>query len=201
MNSVIKVVDRMKDGRYNIDDLRGVIALGALRPLDGGTQTFVFDNVDNMSERCQNALLKFIEEPSDYNRFVFTAENKAKILPTVLSRVVITEIKNDNTTVQDGETAKAIASALARKNEYETLAVFSRIKDRLSLTEVLKLLLAEFRDALYKETELMRNAGAGGLLRAADAVSEYVGRMEFNPNMTVITTVIAAEIFNLIFNV
>jgi DNA polymerase III delta prime subunit len=40
-----------------------------------------------MSELCQNTLLRFIEEPTDANRFVFTANDMSGILPTILSRV------------------------------------------------------------------------------------------------------------------
>jgi len=182
----------MKDGKYNIEDLRAVINLGALRPVGGETTTFVFDNIDKMSEICQNALLKFIEEPSS-NRFVFTAENKAAILPTVLSRTVIDIIEPEAASPESEETAKAVAAALANKNEYETLTAFSRIKDKQSLSEVIKLLTSEIRDALCGRNALSP-ANAGGLFRAAGVLSEYGKRAELNPNIGIITTALAADL-------
>lgn len=194
MDSVIRVIDRMKDGKYNIEDLRGVIALGSLRPINGGTQTFVFDNVDKMSERCQNALLKFIEEPSDYNRFVFTAESKSRILPTVLSRAVIEEIAANEASDEVAEIVSAFASAMSRRDEYDALAAFSRLKDRQSLSEALKLLSSAIRDALNGESALS-GIVAERLLSAADDTAEFAARAELNPNMAVITAAFTAKIY------
>ena len=42
--------------------------------------------------QIQNTLLKFIEEPLDFNRYIFIAENRTPILQTVLSRVTAVDV-------------------------------------------------------------------------------------------------------------
>lgn len=56
-----------------------------------GRTGIILDGVDRITEEGQNALLKTIEEPSLEACFVLISSNRAKILPTILSRCL--EIK------------------------------------------------------------------------------------------------------------
>jgi DNA polymerase III delta prime subunit len=47
----------------------------------------ILNRADNLSHEAQNALLKLLEEPPLDSVIVLTAANKAKLLPTVISRV------------------------------------------------------------------------------------------------------------------
>lgn len=84
---VIYPLDTMEKGKYNVKDLRNLITECYRKPNDGEIRVCIFENLDEMSVQCQNALLKFIEEPLPFNRYIFTAEKKSAILETVLSRV------------------------------------------------------------------------------------------------------------------
>ena len=93
--------------RYNIDGLRQLISDCYIRPNDGDVRVCVFEKLDEMLPQHQNALLKFIEEPLEFNRYIFTAEKKVSILETILSRVTAVEV--------DGADEAGFTAALAEK--------------------------------------------------------------------------------------
>ncbi len=94
-------------GKYNVDGLRQFISDCYIKPNDGDIRVCVFEKLDEMLPQHQNTLLKFIEEPLDFNRYIFIAEKKTPILQTVLSRVTALEV--------DGADAEGFAEALAEK--------------------------------------------------------------------------------------
>lgn len=93
--------------RYNMDGLRQLISDCYIKPNDGDIRVCIFEKLDEMRPEHQNALLKFIEEPLDFNRYIFTAEKKVSILETILSRVTAVEV--------DGADGADLRAALAEK--------------------------------------------------------------------------------------
>ena len=86
-------VDRICDGmpkneKNHVKALRIFIADCSKMPNDGDVRVIIFEGLDKMPVQEQNTLLKCIEEPLDFNKYVFTAANKTPVLQTVLSRVV-----------------------------------------------------------------------------------------------------------------
>ena len=77
-----------KGEKYTADGIREIVQQTSLFPNDGDLRVIIFEDCDQMSETHQNILLKAIEEPSKYNRYIFTCENTASVLPTIKSRVV-----------------------------------------------------------------------------------------------------------------
>lgn len=77
-----------KGEKYTADSIRDLVHKASLYPNDGDLRVVIFEDCDEMSEVHQNILLKAIEEPSKYNRYIFTCENTASVLPTIMSRVV-----------------------------------------------------------------------------------------------------------------
>lgn len=71
--------------------LRDFIASCYIKPNDGDVRVIVFERLDKLSVQMQNTLLKFIEEPLSFNRYIFLAESKTPVLQTVLSRVTAVE--------------------------------------------------------------------------------------------------------------
>lgn len=51
-----------------------------------GKMIYIIHHVENMNRESINALLKFLEEPSDNIYAFLTTENEEKVLPTILSR-------------------------------------------------------------------------------------------------------------------
>lgn len=90
-------------GKYAMEPFRKVLSDTVVRPNNGDCKVYVFEDCDTMRPEHQNSLLKLIEEPAEYLRFVFTCENTGVIPETVMSRV--TEYEVPNTPLGDCEHA------------------------------------------------------------------------------------------------
>ncbi len=64
-----------------------------VRPNEGRCKVYILDRAHTMNAAAQNALLKLIEEPPENVRFVLLCENRSRMLPTILSRVVSMELE------------------------------------------------------------------------------------------------------------
>ena len=85
---IIYVQQKCSGGKYNIDDVREYVSRNAaVKPNDGDVKIYVFENSDELSTAIQDTLLKNIEEPEPWNRFIFLCENAGNLLTTIRSRV------------------------------------------------------------------------------------------------------------------
>lgn len=84
---VVYPLRESKGGKYTAAEIVEFIADCGRLPNDSEYRICVFEQIDGMNISCQNALLKFIEEPQRFNRFIFTASDKSSILNTIISRV------------------------------------------------------------------------------------------------------------------
>lgn len=74
--------------RYSAPALRDFL-LGCYKaPVESKLRICIFEQAETMNEHCQNALLKMIEEPLPFNRYIFLTSDKKTILETILSRVI-----------------------------------------------------------------------------------------------------------------
>lgn len=76
------------DTPLRVDDMRTLRANAFVLPNEGAFRLFLLAGADTMTPAAQNALLKILEEPPAHVRFLITCENRALLLPTVLSRTV-----------------------------------------------------------------------------------------------------------------
>jgi DNA polymerase-3 subunit gamma/tau len=53
----------------------------------GPKKTIIIEHADRMLDASRNALLKILEEPPSFTRFVLTSSRKQALIPTILSRV------------------------------------------------------------------------------------------------------------------
>lgn len=75
-----------------IDEIRSRIhAEIATSPQIGQRRVWVLDG-DQIQEASQNSLLKVLEEPPDYARFILTVTDQTKLLPTLISRATVISI-------------------------------------------------------------------------------------------------------------
>jgi len=74
--------------RYSASALREFLLDCYKAPVESKLRICIFEQAETMNEHCQNALLKMIEEPLPFNRYIFLTSDKKAILETILSRVV-----------------------------------------------------------------------------------------------------------------
>jgi DNA polymerase-3 subunit gamma/tau len=76
------------DGASNrgIDEIRTLRENVKFAPLNGRYKVYIIDEVHMLTSEAFNALLKTLEEPPPYVKFIFATTHPQKVLPTILSR-------------------------------------------------------------------------------------------------------------------
>ena len=69
-----------------IDEIRDLLERAAYKPSIGRFKIFMIDEAHQLTKDSFNALLKTLEEPPEYLKFVLATTDPEKMLPTVLSR-------------------------------------------------------------------------------------------------------------------
>ncbi len=69
-----------------IDEVRDLLERAAYKPSIGRFKVFMIDEAHQLTKESFNALLKTLEEPPEYLKFVLATTDPDKMLPTVLSR-------------------------------------------------------------------------------------------------------------------
>ena len=80
------VIEMDAASNTGVDDVREVIDAARYRPLQARTKVFIIDEVHMLSRNAFNALLKTLEEPPPFVKFVFATTEIRKVPVTVLSR-------------------------------------------------------------------------------------------------------------------
>ncbi|MCX7705193.1 MAG: DNA polymerase III subunit gamma/tau [bacterium] len=76
------------DGASNrgIEEIRSLREAVSLRPAKARYKIYLIDEVHMLTNEAFNALLKTLEEPPEYVKFIFATTAPEKILPTIISR-------------------------------------------------------------------------------------------------------------------
>ena len=75
------------DGLYfKIEQIRQIIHLTSLKPVESDWKTFLLEDVDFMRDEAANAFLKVLEEPPGQTIFFLISERSEVLLPTIRSR-------------------------------------------------------------------------------------------------------------------
>ena len=86
----------------SVDTVRQVCADAYIRPNEGARKVYVFEDSGQLDGRCQDILLKTVEEGPRYAAFLFLSENAAAILPTIRSRCVELKLRGGEETEENG---------------------------------------------------------------------------------------------------
>jgi hypothetical protein len=80
-------------GGVKIAELRTWLKTNYLSVKKKESMVFWINGADNLSEQCQNMLLKPLEESRDEVLFVLTVASESRLLPTIVSRCRVRKIK------------------------------------------------------------------------------------------------------------
>ena len=69
-----------------VEDVKPIIDAVQFKPTSSKFKIFIIDECHMLSNAAWNALLKTLEEPPDYVRFIFATTEGDKVLPTIISR-------------------------------------------------------------------------------------------------------------------
>ncbi len=85
-SSHIDVLEMDAASKTGVDDVRDLIEFSRYGPTSSKFKIFIIDEVHMLSKQAFNALLKTLEEPPEYLKFIFATTEIKKIPITVVSR-------------------------------------------------------------------------------------------------------------------
>ena len=119
-SSHIDVLEIDAASKTGVDDVRDLIEFSRYGPTSAKYKIFIIDEVHMLSKQAFNALLKTLEEPPEYLKFIFATTEIKKIPITVvsrcqrfdLSRIKSSELFEFIKKIKDKENGKASDDAL-----------------------------------------------------------------------------------------
>jgi len=90
---IIRVVHE-KPNTISVDDIRVQINNDvAIKPYSSRYKIYIVNEAEKMTVQAQNAILKTLEEPPEYAVIILLTTNVNSLLPTILSRCVVLNMK------------------------------------------------------------------------------------------------------------
>ena len=119
-SSHIDVLEMDAASKTGVDDVRDLIEFSRYGPTSSKYKIFIIDEVHMLSKQAFNALLKTLEEPPEYLKFIFATTEIKKIPITVVSRcqrfdltrIKSSELFNFIKKIKDKEKGKVTDEAL-----------------------------------------------------------------------------------------
>ncbi len=90
---IIRVMHE-KPNSISVDDIRAQVNNDVvIKPYSGPHKIYIINEAEKMTIQAQNALLKTLEEPPEYTVILLLTSNIDSLLPTILSRCVVWNMK------------------------------------------------------------------------------------------------------------
>lgn len=87
-------VTHEKPNTISVDDIRAQVNNdAAIKPYSGAYKIYIINEAEKMTPQAQNAILKTLEEPPAYAVILLLTANVNSLLPTILSRCVVLNMK------------------------------------------------------------------------------------------------------------
>lgn len=197
----IALVRELKDDAYII-------------PNEARSKVYILKAADKMNVQAQNALLKLIEEPPQYARFILECESSSAMLATVMSRVTLFDIGDGDLIINDelaeraDETAAKLMQALLQPTELEFVRLTAEFeKDKELFEPVLSALKLIIRDAIAikasseltrsRHADISRSAAArltmNSLIKSAEQINAFKESLGRNANKNLLITRFSAQ--------
>ncbi len=156
-SSHIDVLEMDAASKTGVEDVRELIEFSRYGPTSSKYKIFIIDEVHMLSKQAFNALLKTLEEPPEYLKFIFATTELKKIPVTVisrcqrfdLSRIKSLELLNFIKKIKDKEKGNVSEDAL------KLIVKISEgsVRDALSLLDRGLLTLGEKKELDLKEAQ------------------------------------------------
>jgi DNA polymerase-3 subunit gamma/tau len=119
-NRHIDIIEMDAASNRKIEDIRDLIEHTKYKPSIGRYKIFIIDEVHMLTNEAFNALLKTLEEPPEYVKFIMATTDPLKLPATILSRVQHFRFNKINERIIENY----LQSVLAKENvEYDDEAV------------------------------------------------------------------------------
>jgi DNA polymerase-3 subunit delta' len=112
-----------KECSIKIDNIRDLSHFTKLKPNYTHQKVCLITNAQNMLKEASNALLKTLEEPPEYLKFILISDSLSSIIPTIVSRSMVLELLERKTSKHP------LCDKLMSKSFYETIPQIDSIKN------------------------------------------------------------------------
>lgn len=156
---IISNPEELNEKTFKIALVRDIRNDAFILPNEAAKKVYILKSADKMNIQAQNALLKIIEEPPAYARFILECESRTSMLDTIMSRVSAFNLGADIIKADDEYLAGAesfavrLAEALLMPTELDFLRLTAEFeKDKELFGYALSSLQLIFRDAVALNT-------------------------------------------------
>jgi DNA polymerase-3 subunit gamma/tau len=181
------------DGASNrgIDEIRALRESIKFSPVSGRFKIYIIDEVHMLTQEAFNALLKTLEEPPDFVKFIFATTQLNKVIPTIRSRCQLFNFRRISVmeiikqlekivTVEKVSMDKEVLFAVARASDgalrdAESILdqLISFTKDKVSAADVVSMLGIVEQEALLEITQkIIQKDAPGVLVLFSDMISQ-----------------------------
>ena len=184
-----------------VDVLRRVRSDAYILPNEGRRKVYLFPDCGRLDAKSQNVLLKVVEEGPAYAVFVFCAENREAVLPTIRSRCVELRLAGEAETGPEDSHVQTLCSRLFAGDSLGLTSCLVRMEGEKVTREQLQTILTQ----AWEQVSRAVLADPGGvpaatrltrrqLLAAGDILRKYAGQLRFNLGTGHVTGALAVEL-------
>jgi DNA polymerase-3 subunit gamma/tau len=162
-----------------VDEVQGLLEQAVYKPVQGRFKVFMIDEVHMLTGHAFNAMLKTLEEPPEYVKFVLATTDPQKVPVTVLSRCLQFNLRP----MAPETVLEHLTRVLAQENvsaEPQALRLLARaargsMRDALSLTDqAIAFGGGQLQEAAVRQ--MLGSVDRGHVLRLIDALARGDGK-------------------------
>jgi len=160
-------------GLISIEKVREIINFLSFKPKLSGLKIVIIDDSEKMTKEAQNALLKILEEPNLDNLIILVSSYPEKLLPTILSRLLVIKFSLAKKKEIIDYLVKEFSLSLAKAEE---IAQMSQGK----IAEAVKLLDKDYLKEKIKAQEILKKIIRGNEIEKILIIEEDLKEEKIN---------------------
>lgn len=156
---IVSNPESLNEKTFKIGLVRDIRSDAFILPNEAVRKVYILQSADKMNIQAQNALLKIIEEPPSYARFILECDSRASMLDTIMSRVTAFNLGKADNRLNDEYLQKAddyavkLAESLLNPTELDFMRLTAEFeKDKELFEPVISAIQLIFRDAAVIKT-------------------------------------------------
>ncbi len=142
----------------HVDDIRALKEECFIVPSESEFNIYIIKDAQNLTQQASNALLKLLEEPPAFVKFILTSPDFRYLLPTITSRCTCFLLKSDTTLLCENTANKYAEILLTAINEdFPTfmlkIAQLIKEKERQIIVDTVDIINDKLDRAIYLKTK------------------------------------------------
>lgn len=181
----INILESQKDVSIGIEEIRDFQKKLYLKPIKSKIKAGIIKNAQNLTLASQNAMLKLLEEPPANTIIILETANKEVLLPTILSRCQIIEVKDKLTVIPDEDINKNfdLIFNLGTMGEKMKIAQDYGKTKETALLWLEQMIISVRRKTIVEKNGLL-NAKAVKILKSLQKTYEIISSTNTNPRFS-----------------